>query len=479
MMAANKAGEAAIILPPRIFIKTDTQAFNSKYYYALDEKGRINIKPNPDTGYIKPWHLMGKGKGLPYNEKSKRVYPVKEIVKISVDNNKLVAATVDGTVFHIDNILGPESEYRWKSNWGHPLGKGPQLVLPKHYRQWSISHSDPDVVKYYVDSSGNRFNHFCSSLFVLYPNGHEIHFTDPWTPTDWGYQVLTPFGGRFQALNMDTSSSTIFIINKYGDMYTRQVDFDIIGANPSPYISYSYYQQKRRKGVQNYYVHRTIPPLSWKKQPRIPGHITKEITILTTGEGSFARILRVKGINEKGEAGFWQKQLNSGEWDPHDFRVVSEMHIDTEELLENKCRDIPLDDQDELERYTYKGIVGTDITMEIYGFHFYDSPVQLIITFPNSEKLRLWLYHHLTFRTKQDDTPGFNGTNIHLSGAIAVPKDKFKDKSVNEFFKRYFQAKSHKHETLYIPVSIIANDHEVVLHKTNFPRNGYRLKRIE
>ncbi|GAB1483567.1 hypothetical protein MASR2M78_23830 [Treponema sp.] len=88
------------------------------------------------------------------------------------------------------------------------------------------------------DQNGNKFSVFVGSIFILSTEGTTIHIADPWTPADWGYQIATPARGRFIARNISASGSLVFIIDDYGNMFTKHVDFDVIGANPT--LRYTY-----------------------------------------------------------------------------------------------------------------------------------------------------------------------------------------------------------------------------------------------
>ena len=75
--------------------------------------------------------------------------------------------------------------------------------------------------------------------------------------------------GRFRSAAMSASGSTVFVINRFGDMFTRLYDFDISGPD-SFFVDYSYEDQRgvRQSAIQ-------LPAGRWTEQPKIPGRITE------------------------------------------------------------------------------------------------------------------------------------------------------------------------------------------------------------
>src|ERR1700754_2744719 len=104
-----------------------------------------------------------------------------------------------------------------------------------------------------------------------------------------------PYRGRFKAVNLSASGSEIFVIGARGDMFTRLYDFDISGHDPV-FFQYAYDNQRGRGDgapIQ-------LPAEPWKRQPKIPGTITSQISIHKVGRDSVHRILRVEGANRLG-----------------------------------------------------------------------------------------------------------------------------------------------------------------------------------
>ena len=59
---------------------------------------------------------------------------------------------------------------------------------------------------------------------------------------------------------------------------------------------------------------RSLPPEDWRLQPRIPGPHTSAMTVFFTGAGNAKRRLRVVGTTQKGEPGYWEKDLVDSSW---------------------------------------------------------------------------------------------------------------------------------------------------------------------
>jgi hypothetical protein len=158
----------------------------------------------------------------------------------------------------------------------------------------------------WTDPAGNRTqvgSGKVSHIWGLRRGGQRLTFWDPWLPHDQSYEMCGPHRGRFRAVNMSASGSHVFVIGRYGDMYTRLYDFDISGHDQA-FFSYTY-EDQRGKGdgapIQ-------LPAEAWARQPKIPGRITDRISIAKTGKGAIHAILRVEG-RHGGASGYWQRDI--------------------------------------------------------------------------------------------------------------------------------------------------------------------------
>ncbi|MDD4003976.1 MAG: hypothetical protein PHW69_02065 [Elusimicrobiaceae bacterium] len=219
-------------------------------------------------------------------------------VEISADGSNLIALARDGAVSYLK-----VPKMKWKKGWGKPVSA--TLVVPAN-RSWAISNID-DEAGGFEDPAGNFKDLMIkvSTLYLLAPDGRHIKYADPWLPPDFGHRIAMPQRGRFVAEAMDASGSTLFIVNKAGQMYTRLADFDTTGADPMFAYSFTKYTPKVI----------ALPGEDWRAQPEIPGRITARITIFTTGRGNAGRELRVEGVDALGRGGYYRKPIFGAGWE--------------------------------------------------------------------------------------------------------------------------------------------------------------------
>jgi hypothetical protein len=291
-------------LPRHIFLKTATETFTYNYYIAL-HRSKIWIKPNEVvTGRKGPWKLFPPG-GVPCRDGIFGFESPDAVVSITADGENLIATGRDRTVYYAKLY-----DFKWTVKWGFFPKK--RLYLPEDNLALAISHRGKDRIKYYEDIMGGK--HYSSvgvsTLYLLKKNGLGLFYADPWLPARFGHQIAMPLKGRFVAVNMSASGSTLFVINNRGDMYTRLYDYDTSGQNPV--LKYTFDKNSVKSGAEN--EPRVLPPEGWRKQPPIKGRITNLITILQNGEGNASRELRVEGIDPNGTTGYYFKPLLRGTW---------------------------------------------------------------------------------------------------------------------------------------------------------------------
>jgi hypothetical protein len=189
------------------------------------------------------------------------------------------------------------------------------------------------------DPNGNLFQvgeAKCSHILMLRNQGDWITFNDPWLPTDLSYGIGTPKRCRFRSVNLSASGSTVFLINPFGDMYTRFFDFDISGLDEFIDLRYGYSYEDQSEAAR---PRIQLPPEDWTQQPKIRGRITDRISIHKLGlqQNGWDRVLRVEGLGEDGRTGYYEKaitDLESGDWlfHPTDLPLGGD-------LIENKAYD--------------------------------------------------------------------------------------------------------------------------------------------
>lgn len=417
-------------LPTRVDLRSTTQTFNRRYWFVL-KNGRIYYKQPTAAHWAAvplPSCLDGKTTG------------------ISVDDDELIAIGPNRQVYTMDGALGPPGFFNWTVRWGPLFWTGPGRTLPRG-STWSWSVLSPLEDKTWTDTAGNEFkvgDAKVSHIWLLNGGGRRLTYMDPWLPDDQSYEACAPQRGRLRSVGLSASGSTVFVIDRYGDMYTRLYDFDLSGAD-SLYDNYSYYDQR---GQPNPAIQ--LPSPGWVHQPKIRGRITDAISIEKTGPGSNSRLLRVGGRD-----GFWQKPAYGGSWKfvrtgaPVGGRPLYNPRWDM-----SRVGLAPSEDRS----YAGGGI-------EVPNFNTYCSPASLRVTLPGGRVLALGL--HTVDAIRQ--SPRARGLDDHprlVQGTIEAPASVLnsRDPAVRDFVARYLKGR-------FTDAEIQATTTELV-----FPLQGWRLK---
>ena len=436
-------GQASAQLPDDIRLRSPERAFNEHHYFAIEE-GLIHIKERKEGA---SWRLLGQS-GHPENLLHN---PVTEdpMVEISVDGPILIAVSSAKRIYYCTNGYNDPDAITWSDHWGSPLGKGPGIYLMEGTRSWALSQNDLKRNKFYYDQNGNAFPCQVTTIYALSENGQEIHFTDPWTPPDWGYRIAGPFRDRFIAESMSAAASTLFVINRYGDMYTHQNDFDIGGGNP--FFQYTYRDDIHytpNDDILNYILarKRRIPDQIWFCQPKINGTITKNITIIfpEDGEpGESNRILRVEGFNEAGVPGYYEKSLEGLIWS---FVERPERQINPDDIIENTPENMTEETLGYAPEYafdgTMKNVIYGDVEAKLSEFSLVCSPAKLQLKVDDGLWIELKMHHNLQLRLKTREHPGEDGEFVKLAGVIEIPEAlaNSQDERIRALLKHYFYA---------------------------------------
>ena len=284
-------------LPEHVDFRTNKDTFTEKQYFSVRD-GKIWTKPNPDTGEKGEWELLN-GTGLPGNPEKKKFLLPGNIVEISAETaaGHLIAVSDKGTVFDM-------FEGKWKDTWGLPPTKG--IKMPDN-KGWAIARRDANST--YTDIAGHPHKSTVgvTTLYVLSPDGKTINFGDAWLP-DFNNPIYGPERGTFAAKTFAAAGSTMFVMNEYGDMYTKLGDFDTEGQDPLLENTYTYDPNSKAST-------RVLPGEDWLKQPKIDGKITGQITVVQTGPDSHDREIRVEGVDRNGKGGYYSKEIyKSDKW---------------------------------------------------------------------------------------------------------------------------------------------------------------------
>ncbi|MFP3090747.1 hypothetical protein LQZ21_10530 [Treponema sp. TIM-1] len=332
-MYSNKAGLQSVgtlydtgnvngIFPEAVYIKTRTQTFNAYHYYLLND-GLIWYKSIDPEKEPKAWELFSKT-GLPHNALKWDFAKTQKIAEIAADADELAALSVEGGFYRycFDTSIAHQSK-EWLDRQGWPSEE--QLYFDQRTAKnlsWALGKRNNHVL-YYEDPFGNQHHNGTMEIatsYVLLEDGQEICYADTGLPGDFSRNYIGPERGAFKAVSLSVSASTMFVINEAGEMYTRLADFDAIGCDPM-FFKYTYVPYESDRDGTNYFSNLTewgLPAEDWRPQPRIPlagkAAITRHITILQNGQGNSARELRVAGLNESGETGYWTKAVFDDTW---------------------------------------------------------------------------------------------------------------------------------------------------------------------
>ena len=299
-------GKAA---PQRVELRTETTQFNRHWDFALVWH-RLITRPH---GSARSWRTVP----LPTCLRNR-------LVAISLDDDELVGVDRRGWIYTMDNVNQSPRLWNWTSAWGAMLWTAPGRTLPdQRTGGWALSVTSPSDNRAYQDIAG-RVHPSGQAKMTMIPaltgGGSRITYADPWLPNDDSYEVGGPLGGRFRSTSLSAAASTMFVINRYGDMYTRTFDFDSSGSD-SVFFRYSWDSQDGKPSAGDLTTETwdrskaavQLPAPDWAHQPKIPGEITSTITVVSTGPGVERRELRVAG-QRGGAAGFWHKDLHASSW---------------------------------------------------------------------------------------------------------------------------------------------------------------------
>ena len=342
------------------------------------------------------------------------------IKSIAADDEYLIVIDGDDRIFTMFNgVSHDEKDFKWTKRWGAPFWLGRGMKLPANVG-WDVSLFSPEEDKYYQAFNGNKYKvgQGVTNIFYLAPDHQTIVYLDPWLPADSSYRACTPLRGRFKAVNISTSGSTIFLIGENGDMYTRLFDFDVAGSD-GVFFHYSYKPEEytvadNRKVLRRNGAPRPLPLPEWKKQSAIEGIITDRITIIKVGVGGIYRTLRVEGMDEQGNTGYYTKDISDEAWS----------FVITNEPLRGRILALNGSDDRSL-------VVGKDTSVIFTGktkkyqisapsFEPYCSPSEIEITLPNGEQVKLFLHTREKIRqTKREG--GLTDKALKLYGTIEIP----------------------------------------------------------
>lgn len=389
-------------LPRNVYLRTTRETYNRRYWFAL-RGGHIYYKANAEvTGMKQPWAPLATPACFDGR-----------VTGISVDDDELVALALHRQAFTMDGALGDRETFNWTVRWGPLFWTGAGRRIPKG-SAWAWSVSSPREDGTFTDPAGNQHpvgSAKVSHVWLLNHKRRRLTYMDPWLPADRSFEMCSPHRGRFRSAAMSASGSTVFIIGRRGDMYTRLFDFDISGPD-SLFVTYSYADQR---GVGNPAVQ--LPPERWKRQPKIRGAITNRISIEKVGAGSTHRTLRVAG-RRRGKRGYFQR--DSAAPRKAGWRFVRTGRRPSGGKLRNPRRDSSRFRlaRSENRRYVMKA---DGLRASIPNFNAYCSPARLRVRLANGRAVKLKL--HTTDAIRQSPRGrGLDDQPRIIQGTVQAPR---------------------------------------------------------
>ncbi|MEU1205663.1 hypothetical protein [Nocardia sp. NPDC005825] len=304
------AAPEGVSFPSRVELRDGTQGFNGFAEVVLRD-GSLYSRPRESGGAWRKVPTPGCLDG--------------RVVAVSVDGNMLVAADRNGWIYSMDNLLSGPMMWNWTYSYGGPIWLWPGEQVPGTgdgpiaSSRWAISHR---MSKSFEDAKG--YGHPTTAglveLVALSQDGSRITYQDPWLPAYLSYEIGGPMGGRFVSESLSVSGSVTFVMNRYGDMFTRKYDLDMAGSNHIP-GRYTWQDQGPLPSAPDQLTERfnpayaaiSLPAEDWQPQPKIPGEITSRISIHVTGDAAENRELRVEG-RQGGLPGGWNLRFDDFDW---------------------------------------------------------------------------------------------------------------------------------------------------------------------
>lgn len=399
-LRAGDSTNAPSTLPKQILFRSTTQTFNRRYQFAVVGKSIWYKSNSAVTGIDEPWAELP----VPSCFKGK-------VAQISVDDDELIAIDDDRWVYGLDGALRRPEDFNWTLRWGRPFWTGPGTKLPTGIRSWSWSVVSKLEDQTWPDDAGNEHavgDGKVSHIWLLSNDGRRLTYMDPWLPPDQSYEMCSPHRGRFVSSAMSASGSTVFIIGRNGDMFTRLYDFDIAGADPL-FFDYSYDDQR---GAAKPVIQ--LPSPEWIEQPKIRGVITDRISIHKTGTGSKHRQLHVEGVRG-GRTGYWHKDSTDSDWS---FTATGARL--SGRLLMNPGGDTSARGLGASEDRGYSGTTSAGHQIAIPAFNAYCTPADVQVRLKTGESFALRL--HTVDNIRQfTRARGLDGTKRMFNGTLEIP----------------------------------------------------------
>ena len=428
-------------LPKHVYFRDNNGGFNREFEVCLYE-GNLYIR---HRNVSEDWREAPVPKALKG-----------QIKAISVDADEIMALDENNWIYTMVGLFDDTDQWTWSRNWGEvfDIGTGYQVVNGAT-GQWSLSNIDPDYDLTYTDIDGRLHDvggAGCTQIFMKDPEDPtKIYFLDPWLPADESREIGTPYHSRFKVRSFSSSASMTFVINQYGDMFTRLFDYDLSGSD-EVFFEYSWFSQANVKDAEeNSWSERMVsakirlPSPSWEAQPKIDGTITDRISVESVAQGSENRRLKVEG-KQNGHTGYFTKLVNDKTW-----KFVRTDEPLQGNLLQNSLSDTSKKDLAPKSGLNYKGTVkGTSnagaykATIKVKDFAYNDHEQTATVSV-GGVKVPATLYNeygnlgHATTQVITWRPTGFDTALRRYTCALVLTKDNYKKLAATEEGKAFLE----------------------------------------
>jgi len=411
---APATAEVAATLPDTVALRDAQESYNATHYYAVREGG-LYVKANRElTGVDEPWRVVR----LPACLQG-------QVSEVSVDGTVILVLDGARWIYTLDTASYGPLQAGWTRRWGAFFWTDPGEQLPADVQHWAASHwSGAD--KRYVDRAG-REQPIAGilTLYALRGDGLRITYMDPWLPSDESREVCGPERGTRALAGLSGSGSTVMVISRDGEVYTRLYEFDVSGAN-SMFLDYSWQDQD---DVAQPLIQ--LPAPDWIHHARVPGRVTDRISLRQLGSDTRHRVMRVEGQDAAGHGGYWEKDLADTRW----------QFIRSDAPLRGQWLPLPGPQWYLPEDGSYRGrIDGWEA--EVVGFNPYCSPATLRLQIGDGAPTELLL--HSTDGLRQERRARGLDAQPHVyRSAVEVPRALWEARdqqapALRDFLQRYF-----------------------------------------
>jgi hypothetical protein len=250
------------------------------------------------------------------------------------------------------------------------------------------------------------------------------------------------------------------------------------------WFKYTYVSYKSDVPGTNYFSNLNewgLPAEDWRPQPPVPlagnAAITRHITILQNGRGNGARELRIAGLNESGETGYWTKAIFDNTWDfkPVPLYFGGDTILKTAESAASRTGQEPGAGQSQPARKPaldkhYSGYCWNGSEKEsgweyaIPNFNILEGDCDLYITWRNETcTLKLYPVEMWTY-VKRDYLPGRTGPPKVFLVTLAIPENAFDGLSTD--FCGQLTQKYAKNDRKLFRYTMAASDRYIFMQET-------------